>query len=124
MQVCEHRLQRHLMVCIMRQEDESVASSRLRMRVGAILVRHITRAFGEAIFASFRSVNLCFVLTIIISLASLLLLLWFLSFLFFFVVIFLTVFTPLFFCFLQLHTEVTLTELGHVLFSSINVVIT
>lgn len=84
MQVCEHRLQRHLMACIMRQEDESVASSRLRMRVGAILARHITRAFGEAIFASFRSVNLCFVLTIIISLASLLLLLWFLSFLFFF----------------------------------------
>lgn len=68
MQVCEHRLQRHLMGCILKQEDESVASGRFRMRVGAILARHITGAFGGAIFVSFRSVNLCFVLNNIISL--------------------------------------------------------
>lgn len=67
MQVCEHRLQRHLMGCILKQEDESVASVRFRMRVGAILARYITGAFGEAIFVSFWSLNLCFVLNNLIS---------------------------------------------------------
>lgn len=45
MQVCVHWLQRHLIGCISKHRDESAASGRLRMRVGAILVRHIRRVF-------------------------------------------------------------------------------
>lgn len=69
MQVCEHPLQRHLMGCILKQEDESVASGRFRMRVAASLARDITGAFGGTVSVRFWSVNLCFVLNNIISLS-------------------------------------------------------
>lgn len=45
----EHPLQRHLMACVSRQEDESVASGRLRTRTGAILAG-IHHALGGLIF--------------------------------------------------------------------------
>lgn len=78
MQVCERRLQRHLMGCVLEQEDESVASVGLRVREGAILARYIIGVFGEAIFVGIWSVNLCFVLITIIFLKSSA---WFLDFL-------------------------------------------
>lgn len=56
------------MGCILKQEDESVASDRFRMKVMAILASNITRAFGGTIFVRFWSVNLCFVLNNIICL--------------------------------------------------------
>lgn len=57
------------MGCILKQEDESVASGRFRTREVAILARYIRRAFGGTIFVRFWSVNLCFVLNNIICLS-------------------------------------------------------
>ena len=68
-QVCARRLQRHLMGCVLKQEDESVASGRIfGTRAGAVLARHITGAVGGGHLCKFRSVKLCFVLKKIIYL--------------------------------------------------------
>lgn len=66
MQVRARRLQRHLMGCVLKQEDESVASDRFTASGGLLRWEHHKSLWNSHTWG-FRSANLCFVLTNIIS---------------------------------------------------------